>query len=453
MLSLAINQRANFSELRISGFVKYLYPLLSEYEMASKFEYGYFVSGSRLDELINKVGKIATEKAFDQPYNQTIYFNNAEYEVPFTSSIRARRYSKEGLFENTGLDEGLAWLMELKDESDNGATVREKTQKLANLGQIISELRDPTSLGFYSTRPLRPYAASSYKRRHFVLGDSLRVTVDSQTEYFLVNGNLRLNKIGHEDDTRVGLKFELTSTSKEELSKVSQLLKGFEAIRLVPKGDVAYNILSENLTRTRLKTPKSTDTHIVTRFNVARDEQQVIHRIKSDILRGIFGNFRLNAYFPATTQVTKLSNYIVDPKKETYICSAREDGNIVLKDSVETLKENADSSCVLKIKEEEQAQDEALFKMPKITLYQKTKSFFVENPANGNEYCVGLTRSKFKSDELYQLEIEWAKAFPTRSEQNYSLLDVSELARIVRARYHVEPTKDSSIAWLRKIRG
>jgi hypothetical protein len=53
--------------------------------------------------------------SFPNPVNQTLYFNNEEHEVPFTYSIRGRRYEQKPFKERFKLKLGDKWIFEVKE--------------------------------------------------------------------------------------------------------------------------------------------------------------------------------------------------------------------------------------------------------------------------------------------------------------------------------------------------
>src|SRR5260370_8370533 len=81
--------------------------------------------------------------SFPNPVNQTLYFNNGEHEVPFTYSIRGRRYEQKPFKERFKLKLSDKWIFEEKNtRSEHGRFIRHKRRnKRLPLREILSSLK------------------------------------------------------------------------------------------------------------------------------------------------------------------------------------------------------------------------------------------------------------------------------------------------------------------------
>ena len=103
--------------------------------MASRIEEGYFLDRNNIARFIDRISEFSVPKIFDEKCNRTLYFNNDEFEVPFTRSVRARRYEKtlsEGQF---FIDPKERWFSERKEDTGEATFVKDKYRKVTQLGE------------------------------------------------------------------------------------------------------------------------------------------------------------------------------------------------------------------------------------------------------------------------------------------------------------------------------
>src|SRR5947209_19575460 len=119
--------------------------------------------------------------SFPNPVNQTLYFNNEEHEVPFTYSIRGRRYEQKPFKEWFKLKLSDKWIFEVKNtRSEHGRFIRHKRRnEMLPLQEILSSVKRMSRLGHVRMpHKLGLYAAASYSRNPVIESErGRRVTV------------------------------------------------------------------------------------------------------------------------------------------------------------------------------------------------------------------------------------------------------------------------------------
>ena len=108
----------------------------------TRAEIRYYVEPGKATKVRKALSHMMNRNIFPSPYNQTLYFNNEEHEVPFTYSIRARRYENKPLRNSFRLDPDDEWIFEFKTtKSVNGRFIRHKRRdEELSLGNILERV-------------------------------------------------------------------------------------------------------------------------------------------------------------------------------------------------------------------------------------------------------------------------------------------------------------------------
>jgi hypothetical protein len=134
----------------------------------TRAEIRYYSEPGRTRKVRKALSHMMNRNIFPNPYNQTLYFNNDEHEVPFTYSIRARRYQNKPLRTRFKLNPKDDWIFELKTtRSVNGRFIRHKRRdEELTLREILDRVGRMRKVGGVRIRhKLAPYAAANVLSR------------------------------------------------------------------------------------------------------------------------------------------------------------------------------------------------------------------------------------------------------------------------------------------------
>jgi len=155
-------------------------------------EIRYYIDARKAERFKLSLFELMSLNSFPNPVNQTLYFNNEEHEVPFTYSIRGRRYEQKPFKERFKLKLSDKWIFEVKNtRSEHGRFIRHKRRnEMLPLQEILSRVKRMSRLGQVRIpHRLGLYAAASYSRNHFLDSDRrARVTMDEDVRYFTFEG-------------------------------------------------------------------------------------------------------------------------------------------------------------------------------------------------------------------------------------------------------------------------
>ncbi len=186
--------------------------------------------------------------SFPNPVNQTLYFNNEEHEVPFTYSIRGRRYEQKPFKERFKLKLSDKWIFEVKNtRSEHGRFIRHKRRnEMLPLREILSRVKRMGQLGRVRIpHKLGIYAAASYSRNHFLESDrGVRVTMDEDVRYFTFDG-LAGTMLGASNRAIVELKIPPGRTSSPLVRKIHGLLRKENAEQGISKKATIFNLIED----------------------------------------------------------------------------------------------------------------------------------------------------------------------------------------------------------------
>jgi len=275
----------------------------------------YYIKNLQAKEFIEKLALITQPKLFPNSYNQTLYFNNSEHEVPFEISIKARKYTFSPLGEHLKLTPDEEWIFEIKrDLVRKNSRLRQKERKNLKLDEILKILQNKIK-NVIITSPLQPYVADNYRRKHYVINgkDKFRITIDDKLKYYLFKSKFNATQIGKENYSRVEIKVPQNELNSPEFHKIKKLLQKSGAEPVVSKKDTAYNVLSEYLRNKYNRNIKPSNIEIEAKLSLSGRDQYVFHKIKNDFYNGVFKEFKVVKDFSYTLEGGKLHRYIITP--------------------------------------------------------------------------------------------------------------------------------------------
>ncbi len=418
-------------------------------------ELRYILQLSLLKQFLKQLKKYSKE-TFYKPYNWTIYFNNNEYELPFGVSIKARKYSNTAFCGNLDLNE--KWIFEIKqDKKKNNYRYREKKRKNMQLKSIVKKVAKikyiyPNKISL----PLKPFLLDSYKRRHFVLDKGLRITIDTNLNYFLLNDDLSSIFLGKENYARIEVKIQ-SCKNKPVLSKILDLLNSLNAEPTISKKDFSCSLLSKYLRKKHaLETPLS-NIEIEAKLSLSKSNQNVFHKIKKDFVCGNIKDFTLLESFPYTLQSGKIHKYFFLSEPKIFrISLSGTSKTFCKKEDLKIVKDPFNLNCILKRKEIKHSKQHFLIKQNKVDnpikiLYRKRKYFLVENQKNKQNYCILIDRCTNNATELFQIEIEGLLSRPNVKSEKEIVKDISYLTNYLINKYpFLKPTTLTKAEWLKK---
>jgi len=431
-------------------------------DFITRREERYCVESSRVVEFVEEISSIAAPLKFSTGYNQTLYFNNSEHEVPFEISVKARRYSSSPLGDRFELDPDESWNFEIKrDIVSQGLRLRQKERvKSLALKEILKALQDRREMaGTPITSPLQPYVANSYRREHYVVsgvGGDFRITIDDGlAHYFFEDGQdgqdrLAGKQIGRENHARIELKVPQAALVSAEFGKIKSLLEQLGADPIVSKKDAAYNYLSDLIKDRHNKNSGPSDTEIEAKLSLGEEDQWVFHKIKEDIREGRIEGFRQSSGFSPTLEGGKLHRYVIGTDNRCVRISLRgEKKRVISKENSEIVRDHCGLNCILKRRETRGDVSAEFLAMPSKTLYRKRKYFLTEGALSGRTYCVLIDRSTYDGQQLFQMEIEELLMEPSEAEETQAIRDISNLTKQLITRYPLlKPTTLTKWSWL-----
>jgi len=423
--------------------------------MLQRKEIRYMLEQSLIKDFINEISQISEEQIFPTTYNWTLYFNNVEHEVPFEVSVKGRKYSNQPFSGFLKSDE--EWIFEIKEDYiSKDSRLRKKKREILTLERILNELSRITQIRTNPvTLPLKPYVADSYRRRHFIVDEHFRFTVDDDLTYYLFEDDLEGKEIGNEDYARIEIKILPEKINSTKFRKVISLLKDLGAEETISKKDMAYNLLSSYLRKKLREGVPYSDTEIEAKLLLHRDDQHVFHKIKRDFYNGLVEGFEILNDFPYTLEGGKLHTYIITQENDFLRISKKEKAKtLTLKENAEIIDDPFQLGCIIKRREIKKPFElnTDLLELPSKTIYRKRKYFLVKNKENSRTYCILIDRCTYNTHELFQMEIEGLLLSTSKNEEKDVVRDVSYLTHYLTRKYLIlKPTTLTKLDWLKEL--
>ncbi len=391
---------------------------------------------------------------FPNPYNQTLYFNNDEHEVPFTYSIRARRYENRPLRNRFKLNPKDEWIFELKTtRSVNGRFIRHKRRdEEFSLREILDRLGHVKKLGGVKIRhKLMPYAAASYARSHFLENQKgIRVTVDDDVRFYRFTGELTGRMLGKASHSIVELKIPPRKTSSPLANELQRIMRDESGVQGISKKATTFNLIADEFRKAgEAYDIPSHDTEIEAKIAVDGDGQDAFHAIREDFARGTVDRFRLSPDYPRVMETGKLHHYVITPTNDYLRIEPKRPSEYrIVKEDLELTEDPYQLGNVIRRKETTGEARPSLLKQPSRILQRKRKYFMVEKTDGTGEYAIVIDRTTHKGHELYQMEVEDVLDSPSFGIEQRSVADVASIANFLVDEYSLEPTTLTKGEWL-----
>src|SRR5713101_7169719 len=410
----------------------------------TRAEIRYYVPPGKALRVRKTLSHLMNRNLFPNPYNQTLYFNNSEHEVPFTYSIRARRYEDRPLRNRFRLDPDEKWIFEFKTtRSVNGQFIRHKRRdEELTLNKILARVGKIRKLGgVHIPHKLVPYSAASYTRSHFLENArGIRVTVDEDVRFYQFTGELTGKMLDRADHAVVELKIPPHRTGSELATELQQFLR---------KEDAQQGI-SDNLGRSgeAYRVPRH-DTEIEAKIALESDGQDVFHEIRDDFSKGKVDGFRISPKYPEVIETGRLHQYVLTPTND-YVRIEPKLGTryLTVKEDLEVAPDPYDLGNVIRRREVTELIQPGLLRQQSRTLQRKRKYFMVETTKGRSEYAVVIDRTTHRGHELYQMEIDDVLNSPSFDTERKSVTDVSSVDSFLVEEYSMEPTTLTKGEWL-----
>ena len=391
--------------------------------------------------------------SFPNPVNQTLYFNNNEHEVPFTYSIRGRRYQQEPFKDHFKLKPSDKWIFEVKNtRSEHGRFIRHKRRnEMLPLREILTRVKRMSRLGrIQIPHRLDLYAAASYRRNHFIESErGVRVTMDQDVRYFTFK-DLTGSLLGVSNKAIVELKIPPGRTSVPLVRKIQSLLRKENAEQGISKKATIFNLIEEKAKRSgeAYKEPNH-NTEIKAKVTLDAEDQTIFPRIRTDLAQGKIEGFRLSKSYSNVMETGKLYHYIQMPTHE-YVRfeTSGQSRSATIKENFQVVQDPYRLGNVIKRREVEEPIQPDMLKLPYKILTRRRKYFMVERDGGNREYAVMMDRSTHRGHELYQLEVEDVLSSPSQRMESRSINDVASLANYLIEEYSLEPTTLTKNQWL-----
>ena len=420
----------------------------------TRAEIRYYVETGKAPKVRKALSHIMNKNNFPNPYNQTLYFNNDEHEVPFTYSIRARRYENKPLRTRFRLDPNDEWIFELKTtRSLNGRFIRHKRRdEELSFREILDKVGNIRKLGGVRIpHRLAPYAAASYARSHFLENQKgIRVTVDEDVRFYRFTGETTGKLLGKADHAIVELKIPPRKTASPLANELQRVMKEEGGEQGISKKATTFNMMVDEFRRSgeAYDIPRH-DTEIEAKIALDDDAQDVFREIRADFSKGKLDGFRLSPDYPRVMETGKLHQYALTPANDyVRIEPKRESEYLTVREDLEVAEDPFKLGNVIRRREVTGRAPASLLKQPSRILQRKRKYFMVEKTDSNGEYAVVIDRSTHKGHELYQIEVEDVLVSPSFNVERRSVTDVASIASFLVEEYSLEPTTLTKGEWV-----
>lgn len=420
----------------------------------TRAEIRYYLAPQKAPQVRKTLAHLMNRNIFPKPYNQTLYFNNSLHEVPFTYSIRARRYENRPLRTRFHLDPKEEWIFEFKTtKSVNGRFIRYKRRaEELPLKEILERVGRIRRLGETSIpHKLVPHSAASYTRSHFLESTrGIRVTVDEDLRFYQFNENLTGKMLDKSDHAVVELKIPPNRTSSELATELQHILHKEDAYQGISKKATTFNLIADRLRDIgKAYEPPRHDTEIEAKIALDGDDEDVFHEIRDDIASGELDGFRLSPGYGDVMETGKLHQYVLTPQNDYVRVEPRTESQFIqVRENLEIARDPYNLGNVIKRHEQVRRTRLNPAMMPSRVLQRKRKCFMVERTHGRGEYAVVIDRTTHKGHELYQMEIDDVLNSPSFSTEARSISDVATIANYVVDEYSMTPTTLTKGEWL-----
>jgi len=407
---------------------------------------------------------------------QTIYLDNNRYSLPFSTSIKLRRYLKFPQ-KKINIEKNREYFLEQKNTFyKKGRLLKKKNRtklkgieildkfKLLNIGEVIkmNSLQYPPQISpIISNEFLNPHVATQYKRRNFLLGDILKITIDSNLEFFAFNGSNTANKIDEHKFVVVEVKL-FDSSGKKAMEGALRKLREIYSLASVSKRCLCSNRLADHIQKKLSKEYRLFNEIPNYEFELKFNIKNIYPGVLFWILRSIFENknkeFIVCPEQPWTKEIGTIQRYSKNEKREIEKISyakdiftkavkieTKEEGNLMIR------KENKDKpKKIISEKDIKENFGNCLGEFHRIR-----KSFWVVNKNSGRVYKIAVDNSYTPFSILSQVEIEYSgirKGIILEKAENAIKKDLKKVNDLLLSSPYTQkyliPTKLTKLDWL-----
>lgn len=420
----------------------------------TRAEIRYYVEPQKAPRVRKTLSHLMNRNIFPKPYNQTIYFNNTLHEVPFTYSIRARRYESRPFRSKFKLDASDKWIFEFKTtKSVNGRFIRYKRRaEELELHEILERVAKIKRLGETAVpHALVPHSAASYTRSHFLENSrGIRVTVDEDLRFYQFTEDLSGKILDKSDHAVVELKIPPHRTNSELAAELQHILRKEDAYQGVSKKATTFNLIADRLRDLgKVYEPPRHDTEIEAKIALDSGDQDVFHEIRDDFLKGEVDGFKLSPGFDNVTETGRLHQYVLTPQNDYIRVEPKTNSQfIAVREDLQIARDPYNLGNIIKRHEQVRPTRLNPDKVPSRVLQRKRKYFMVEKAEGRGEYAIVIDRTTHKGHELYQMEIDDVLNSPSFATETRSITDVATIANYIVDEYSMTPTTLTKGEWL-----
>jgi hypothetical protein len=429
--------------------------------MAIESNYGsrYLVSKSELPQLMKSIESMTSEIQYTKSTDKKVYFNSQAHELYFGQTVRASNYGISSPSVEFRFSPFELWTLEQKSILYTKSDVIKHSQKESyGIEEIKSMLRGQTKFdGVSLSEPLRPFIATTANRRNFVFKNDgrFKITMDTFTKCFAFVDDSVAKQVGAEDFARIELKrFGYAGECDSTVLKIyDEMLNSAKAMPVVSKRDAGYNMLSAYLMCAADWRTHTTDTEIEAKLSVSAHNQNLFNLIKNDFAYGRILGFALIDKFSYILERAMMNTYLITEDNRYARVSAKGDHRVLTtKEDNEIMDDPYGLGCIIKRKEVETALLPSTANEKEVTLYKKTKEFWVRSNQSHNRYHISIDGSfpiNSSVASLYQIEIESTMNNPTSSEVAIATMEIAGITKQITDMHKgLTPTTQTKQEWL-----
>jgi len=343
------------------------------------------------------------QKVSDKPYNQTIYFNTPNFDLPFELSLRARKYvkSKTGFI----LNKNSIWSIESKQGICSILGHHCKKKKEYAKFKVFKKIFKNYNVASNIISNLNPIFGTKYLREHFVHKKypHLRLSLDSSITYYFFN---KSKAIKLSDDLFVRLELKYPKTEKIPKSIFTSFGKQLNLNTPISKKDACHNLYNKYLFNKYNNIVPKHDLEIEAKLNISKTDQNIFIDFHRLISQNKLPNFKVYKNYPFVYETGKVQKFCISKNKYIRYTISKGNAGVTIKNNSQVVKDKYGYNCIL-IRQELPGNKKDIKNTKRFKeLYRKKKYFLIENINNKNTYSFCIDRCSYKNHVLYQIEIE-----------------------------------------------
>jgi len=272
---------------------------------------------------------------------QTIYFNNDNHDVPFSLSLKARRYLPD-YTEKIILNHEQYFL----DIKQGQGTDKQKVRLEGNLEELTNIINQKFN---FSKTPLRPFIAIEYCRHHWtpINNENIRLTLDNDLRYYYFPlGKQEAVAIGRESSYN-RLEIKISEPDIQFLNIFDKTIKEDGLFPIVSKKFTGYFFLSQYQTSLSSKAFVKELKGYEIESKIEAESDIIFPRIR-DFCVNSLENFEIPKHFPYVFDGATINRYYRNDDNIFKAMLKRDFAEIVRKSDIEIIKDEFNLNCVTK---------------------------------------------------------------------------------------------------------